>query len=665
MALTAAVLGPLLLYVLTLPRTVVLEDDGLFLMVGEHLGIAHPPGYPLYTVIIYLFMQLPFGSPAFLGHLSSAVLGALTCGALYICARLLGASGWAALIAAWLLAASEHFWSQAIIAEVYTLNALLFFTTYALLLHGVRHTQQRWLWIAAAVYGLSLANHWPLMVLAFPGIAAMVFTVKRKLLPRLPLLGSVMLGSAAVPYGWMVWRSQQNPLISFYGPIESWSAFWHYISRQGYTGVDVKESARWSDRFEFMQWFGNEMLWQLTLPGFVLAVLGLALLFQRRQLSVAWSGVLVFVGNSFMLIVLLKFDYDSFNVSIFRPYSLVCYGLAALWLALGMQFVLDCLPGWAAETKLFSTIADSPWFRVVAAVLVGLGMTAFSVQTHWSVNNRSENNMTKHYANMIFNLLPENAVLFVSGDIDTAPLGYYRFVEGRRADVNLLNLRGLVYGNRLYPWQSSKVEKKKILSNFIDQTESPVLMTSSSDHVAGHAFRKHGFVLELLKDARPGTSQLIFDPATEDYFEELLKLTPKHEWDILLRNKLLYTYGNYLGFVILSRDTDLLKHSERVRALAKTNFFSLLGLIEVMMEKSARSEWSKIDAWLEQAAQIKPKGLYKDRRGRFLYLQGTSLYRKGERQAAIEKFRESYALYPDHENSAYGALRQLGVTVSR
>ena len=41
-ALAASVVAPLVLYVLTMPRTVVLEDDGLFLMAGAHLGVAHP-----------------------------------------------------------------------------------------------------------------------------------------------------------------------------------------------------------------------------------------------------------------------------------------------------------------------------------------------------------------------------------------------------------------------------------------------------------------------------------------------------------------------------------------------------------------------------------------------------------------------------------------------
>ncbi len=198
-ALVASVIGPLVLYVLSMPRTVVLEDDGLFLMAGVHLGVAHPPGYPLYTLIVYLFTQLPFGNVAFLGHLSSAVLGAFACGCVYVCARLLHASPIPAMIATWLFAASEHFWSQAIIAEVYTLNALFFFGLYALILYGIRQPQRTGIWIAAAIaYGLSLTNHWPLMVLSTPGLMILVFPVWRTVYRKLPLLLGVSLPCAVI-----------------------------------------------------------------------------------------------------------------------------------------------------------------------------------------------------------------------------------------------------------------------------------------------------------------------------------------------------------------------------------------------------------------------------------------------------------------------------------
>ncbi len=100
-----------------------LEDDGLFLLVGKYLGIGHPSGYPIHTLLANVFLKIPWGSEAFLGHLLSGVLGGFACGAVYACARLYRAGPLAALAGAWLFGASEHFWAQAIITEVYTLNA--------------------------------------------------------------------------------------------------------------------------------------------------------------------------------------------------------------------------------------------------------------------------------------------------------------------------------------------------------------------------------------------------------------------------------------------------------------------------------------------------------------------------------------------------------------
>ena len=69
-------------------------------MVAKHLGIVHPPGYPLFTGIAHLFLWFPLGTDAFRGHIASAFLGALAYGVLFGCARLLEASMWAALAGA-------------------------------------------------------------------------------------------------------------------------------------------------------------------------------------------------------------------------------------------------------------------------------------------------------------------------------------------------------------------------------------------------------------------------------------------------------------------------------------------------------------------------------------------------------------------------------------
>ena len=110
------------LYAATSPSSIALEDDGLFVLSSYFLGIEHPPGYPLFTILGSLATLVPIGSVAYRVHLLSALFGALSCAALWLCARQLLQKGWPAYLAAFGLGFSRTFWSQAIIAEVYTLN---------------------------------------------------------------------------------------------------------------------------------------------------------------------------------------------------------------------------------------------------------------------------------------------------------------------------------------------------------------------------------------------------------------------------------------------------------------------------------------------------------------------------------------------------------------
>ena len=73
-----------LLYALTSPRTVTVEDDGLFILSSYFLGVEHAPGYPLFTLVGKLFTLLPFGSVAYRVHLASALFGGLACGTAWL-----------------------------------------------------------------------------------------------------------------------------------------------------------------------------------------------------------------------------------------------------------------------------------------------------------------------------------------------------------------------------------------------------------------------------------------------------------------------------------------------------------------------------------------------------------------------------------------------------
>ncbi|MFB0545727.1 MAG: DUF2723 domain-containing protein, partial [Anaerolineae bacterium] len=112
----------LVLYLRTLaPSVAAIFDDSLeFQLVCYELGIAHPTGYPLYTLLGKLFTLIPLGDVAYRVNLMSAFFAALTVALLYLVARKI-ASRPPAVLAALSLAFSPVFWSQAIIAEVYTL----------------------------------------------------------------------------------------------------------------------------------------------------------------------------------------------------------------------------------------------------------------------------------------------------------------------------------------------------------------------------------------------------------------------------------------------------------------------------------------------------------------------------------------------------------------
>ena len=658
-ALAASILGPLALYVLTMPRTVVLEDDGLFLMAGAHLGVAHPPGYPLYTFIVYLFTLLPFGSAAFLGHLSSAVLGASACGCVYVCGRLIGASPIPALTGSLLFAASEHFWAQAIVTEVYTLNALFFFGVYALLLYGVRHPHRTGIWTAAAAaYGLSLANHVPLMVLSAPGLALLAFSVRRLLYSKLPLLLAILVCGAALPYAWMVWRSHQEPLINFYGSIDSLKDFWFYFSRKGYIEVDISPSAGWIDRFRFMHWLGNEFLWQLTLPGFTLAVLGLVVLLRRRQVAVAASGLLVFLANSVLLIVLLRFDFDYFQVAVFRPYSILCYGLLALWLGIGLQFAFNRLRWTPANRPSRKNMINSGATTLACILLVG-----WTVRAHWQANDRADAVFAEHYAELQFDLLPRDAVLFVFGDA-TGPTGYYRYVEQRRPDVTLYNLQGLVYGDRLFhPFMSTK-KKNEVLERFIDSNERAIFLPLDVDTYPSRELRIYGLLMEAARGGKPGTIKLKRHPRGEEFFVQLVNQRPTDRWERVRRNEMLFHYGRYLGLAFFTGDPIFQQMQEPFR-LAHESYASLIGMATVVLDNGNAAHWPQVAEWLTRAEGLRHEAQKKKTLAELYFHKGRLLQNQGRTNAAVASFRKSRDIYPHPRNKALKALDQYKIDFKR
>ena len=59
------VLATFWVYVKTLAPTVSFFDSGELISAAYTLGVAHPPGYPLYVLLGWLFSKLPIGNIAY------------------------------------------------------------------------------------------------------------------------------------------------------------------------------------------------------------------------------------------------------------------------------------------------------------------------------------------------------------------------------------------------------------------------------------------------------------------------------------------------------------------------------------------------------------------------------------------------------------------------
>ena len=96
-ALSAAALS---VYVRTLCPSVPGGDSGEMVQVAVELGVAHPPGYPTWTLLAHAFSQLPWGEPAWRINLSSAACDALASGLLSGAVGLWTGCAWTGLAAA-------------------------------------------------------------------------------------------------------------------------------------------------------------------------------------------------------------------------------------------------------------------------------------------------------------------------------------------------------------------------------------------------------------------------------------------------------------------------------------------------------------------------------------------------------------------------------------
>jgi len=641
----AVALALFALYAATAPRTVALEDDGLFILSSYFLGIEHPPGYPLFTLIGHLFTHLPFGSVAYRVHLASALFGALTAGAAWLCARSLIAGRLPAYLAAFALGLSPVFWSQAIIAEVYTLNTFFFLSLVFMGLqacppgpqqpasaHGARLLP----WMALA-FGLSLSNHYPLMLLVAPAFLVLLWPLRRELLNRFGVLSwLVILG--LLPYVWLVRRSWTPLPISFNGPLETIQEIVFFLSRAGYAGIDHSVSAGWLDRIRFFQFFGGQLLLQFALLGTLLAAAGFAVQWRILGRRHAAFLTIAFLMPSVVLLLLLRFDYDSFRAHVFHVYPLPAYAIGAFWMGMGLVWAAQRFARRAAHVRAAAGL--------VLALIFALGARTNLAPDDWGAR----------YAQAVLKTLPQNAVVFVLGDPDLAPIAYFHMIENQRPDITLVERKGLILGNRLFhPLRTDQATSQRVLEEMIDKETAPVVFTLESEE--RYARRDRWLHVEIDKSSTDPNQVTVDVPeeAVKFFEQSVLGANDRNAWVAFIQGELRRHYAMLLGRS-LPRGQRPDERTQRHLDLLAQDFYGALGIAEGLAANKDGYSTVVVAGFLNKARDAMPSDVPKEHLSRFFYIRGVLRDNLRDTPGAAGDLETAVSVWVSPDNPAFKAL---------
>ncbi len=407
-------------------------DGNELITICATLGLAHSTGYPLYTWLGRFFSLLPIATVAYRVNLMSAVLGAAAVALTYGIMRLLVRPRAVAWLTALLFAFSRAFWSQAVIAEVYTPNlfwvalTLLFF----LLWEKKRATPRSWLylWVGFLALGLSAGMH--MSNLGFlPAYGFFVPLVEPQVWRRprvwLGAGGCFLLG--LLQYLWLPYKAENltDALMKRNAPT-TWEGFYRYTLG---AFSQMKFAFGLSEIPERIVLYLDLLRQNVGWAGIPAGLYGLVELLRRR------TARFYLLIAMYLLHVVFFIQYRVFDLEVF---FIPAHWLYTLAIGCGVACLLEYLRRWRPRPA-------RRWLPVVALVLLLCllaGGVVGQALGNYAHNDRSGDTAVDDFYRNVFRLLPKGSVLLGRSGVFGYDIFYYRLVEGVRPDLEIPLLEG-------------------------------------------------------------------------------------------------------------------------------------------------------------------------------------------------------------------------------
>lgn len=459
-------------YMLTIAPSVIEIDTGELATVQCTLGIAHPTGYPIYTMLGYLFSLLPLPfSKIFQMNLLAAIYCAAAVTIFSITVKLVldnlntfqfnkikkektkkkkqsdkskvvsihstfvlsdNVKIIAAVFSGLFLALSKTFWFQSTSVEVYSLHLLLitiviFVLIKAFLFFDFEKSISKYWIVFAVTLALGFSNHMTTLLI-IPGVAYLYFAkngFNTKSIKQIIFMLLIFFPILILIYSYLPIRASQNPLMNWGNPTD-WEHIIRHISGQQYQVWLFSSSEAAAKQFNyFIENLPKEF--SLTL---IIVIVGLIVSFIYARKFFIFNMII------FLSTVLYSINYDINDID---SYFLLAYISLAFFAVFGIVQVIT----FAVRNKMKIIIP-------ISILILFLGLQFYS---NYDQVNQKNNFIYEDYTKTLINSLPKNSIVFsYQWDYFISAAYYFQLVENFRKDVTIIDkelLRRSWYYNQL------------------------------------------------------------------------------------------------------------------------------------------------------------------------------------------------------------------------
>jgi len=463
-----------LVYMLTLAPTVVQLDAGELATVQAVLGIAHPTGYPLFTLLGHLFLKIPLPySIVFRTNLLAALYTAVSVSFFVYALKLVlynlplfkakiseetkKKTGkkkerkakevvlpkriiipeltryLSAIFGGFCLAASKTFWMQSTSVEVYSLHLFLMsIIIYTLLFAFIQSnkieapTHNYWFVLAVSL-AFGFANHMTTLLI-LPSVAYLYFLTfgfNGKSFKRVLLMLLIFFPLLALFYSYLPIRAAQQPFLNWGNPIDLERIMRHISGKQYQVWLFSSTDAAKKQLTYFLENFPTEFNIGLILIG-----VGFFAAFVHSKKFFAFSVI------TFLATVLYSINYDINDID---SYFLLAYIASGFFASFGIM-------------QLFLLLKDR---HLGYSLPVSLFIIFILVQTYITYGKVDQHDLYlfDDYTTSALNSCEKDAlVISYQWDFFVSPAYYLQKIEKVRNDVHIVDkelLRRSWYFNQL------------------------------------------------------------------------------------------------------------------------------------------------------------------------------------------------------------------------